>query len=252
MSKRTIKKLQQLGLSLNEAKVYSALLFIGQTSAGKIIKKTQLHRSVVYTSLDKLANKKLIFKLKRKKIMHFQATDPSRLIQNAENKKEIAQKLVPQLKGLIDKTLPQINIYEGIVSYRRYWIDGAKKWPVGSVDYVAGSIMKKWQRFMGPDLKKMFKIRKRRKIKWKMIVFYKETLEMELLRKFPHLHDYRFIKRDVKLTGNFNVVNNDILILHSVKEPMVIEIKSKSLVKVFKNIFDLLWESGEKINPNSS
>lgn len=50
------KQLQKLGFSDNEAKVYLALLEIGFTTTGAVIKKTGLHRNIVYETLDKLVN----------------------------------------------------------------------------------------------------------------------------------------------------------------------------------------------------
>jgi len=201
MNNNIINKLIQINLSQNEAKVYASLAEIGQTSAGNIIKQTRLHRSVVYETLDKLINKKLAFKITKKRIAYFQATDPAVILEKAKEQQKIAQELLPELKKLGIAKLPEINIYEGIESYRKFWVEITKKMPIGSIDYVAGSIGNK-----------------------------------------------RLIKRDGNnFLGNFNVFNNDILILISATEPLIIEIRNETLVKTFKNIFDILWELGEKI-----
>ena len=54
------KELQNLGFYKNEAKVYLALLELGFTSTGPLIKKTNLHRNIVYESLDKLITHGLV------------------------------------------------------------------------------------------------------------------------------------------------------------------------------------------------
>ena len=123
MNEQIIGQLQQLNLSLNEAKVYTALLEIGQTSAGEIIKKTGLHRSVVYETLDKLISRKLVFKLQKNNIAFFQPTDPQRILENVKLQEEIALELVPKLKTLLDRKLPEITVYEGTESYKRFWLD---------------------------------------------------------------------------------------------------------------------------------
>jgi len=247
MNKDLITKLEALHLNQNEAKVYLALLEIGQTSAGNIIKSVQLHRSVVYEALDKLISKKLVFKLIRKNISYFQPTNPERLMENVENEKEIVKEILPSLKNMIDEKLPEIIIHEGIEAYRRFWLDSVRNMPVGSTDYVAISIGDKWIEYLGKDVKKYMKIKTERQIKWKMIVFDLNLVEMEMVRKNPELNEYRLIKRDFPREGNYNVFNDDTLILHSIVEPMIIEIKSKNLAKVFRSNFDLLWELGEKI-----
>ena len=59
MNEQIINQLQSLNLSLSEAKVYSALLEIGQTSAGEIIKTTLLH-SATEPMIIEVKNKTLV------------------------------------------------------------------------------------------------------------------------------------------------------------------------------------------------
>ena len=248
MNEQIIGQLQLLNLSLNEAKVYSALLEIGQTSAGEIIKSTLLHRSVVYETLDKLIAKKLVIKVDKQSIAFYQTTDPSRILQNIKSQEEIALELLPKLKDLADSKLPEIVVYEGIESYRRFWLDSVNKMPEGSTDYVAGSIGKKWFDFLGKDYEKFLALRVKRNIKWRMIVFEKEQIEEELLKKYPKLNEFRLVSQSkAPKDGNFNILGDESVILHSATEPMIIEIKNPTLVKVFRNIFDLLWSTGKPL-----
>jgi len=247
MKPQITTQLQELSFSPNEAKVYSALLEIGQTSAGEVIKKVQLHRSVVYETLDKLIARKLVFRLEKNKISYFQVADPARILTNIESQKSIAKKLVPLLKKSFDETLPEITIYEGVESYKKFWLDSVKRLPVGGTDYVAGSMGNAWYDVMGRDHKKYLDTRIKRKIKLKMIIFQKDDVEIEMLKKYPKLHEYRLVNKKFEREGNFNVFENESVILQSITEPMVIEIKNKTLVRVFRNLFDILWEMGRKV-----
>ncbi|HOX41564.1 MAG TPA: helix-turn-helix domain-containing protein [bacterium] len=246
MNTKILNKLQELNLSANESKVYLALLEIGQTSAGEIIRKTLLHRSVVYETLDKLIEKKLVFKLNKRSITYFQPNDPERILHNIKTQEEIALSLMPELKGLLSAKLPEIIVHEGIENWRKFWLDSTRNLPEGTIDYVAGSIGKRWQEIMAEDTSTFIRLRLKRKIKWHMIVFDKDELEFELLNKYPRLHKYRLIEKQVSSLGNFNIIN-DTLVLVSATEPMIVEIKNKTLAQVFKNLFDILWESGKEI-----
>lgn len=243
-----IEKLEELHLSPSEAKVYVALVKLGQTSAGAIIKESNLHRSVVYESLHKLVDRKMVFQLDKNKIAYFQATDPAAILENTFYQEQIALEVIPELKKLIDTGLPQITIYEGAESYRQYWLNAYKKLPIGSIDYVSGSIGKKFQDYMGLLDKESTAIRVKRKIKWQMIIYEKDyDYELELLKKYPKLHEYRLIDKKMAKNGNFNIFNEDTLVLHSAIEPLLIEIKNKSLAKIFKDTFDILWEIGKPV-----
>jgi sugar-specific transcriptional regulator TrmB len=243
-----VNQLMDLNFTRSEATAYVALVKLGQTSAGGIIHTTHLHRSVVYESLDKLINKKLVFKLTRHGIAYFQATDPEKIILDTKNQQDIAAIIVPKLRHLVGTKMPEITVYEGPEEYARFWIDSVKKAPIGSVDYVAGSIGEEWEKIIGSSkINQYFKIAEARKISWKMVVFDKTDAYKTFLKKRPNFKwECRYVNSAMTKEGNFNVFGNSV-ILHSAAEPMIIEIKNESLVKVFKNLFDILWESGAKV-----
>ncbi|MBT3413027.1 MAG: hypothetical protein HOJ15_00130 [Candidatus Jacksonbacteria bacterium] len=247
MKKNILQQLERLDLSKNEAQIYLSLFKIGQTTAGDIIKKTSIHRAVVYDTLQNLIEKKLVFKLKKQKTSYFQATDPSKLLQDIQAKEEIAKSIVPELRDMIDESLPEITIHQGVEAYKQFWMDAIKRLPKGSITPISGSIGDQWKEFMGDSYEEYQKIRKQRRITWKMIVFYRESIEIELLKEQSKLNKFRIIKRDAPKHGNFNIFGDESIVLHSATEPMIIEIKNKTLVKVFQNIFDILWEQGKDL-----
>lgn len=244
-----LAQLRDLNLSPNEAKVYLALFEIGQTSAGELIRKTTLHRSVVYETLDKLIERKLIFQLQKQHIAHFQALAPDRLLENINRQKNIAQDLIPHLKQLAKTNAPEITVYEGVESYKRFWIEAPMRMPIGSTDYVAGSIGGPWFHLMGEKaVDQYMKTSHKRKIGWKMIIFDIDDYEQTFKSKYPNFRwEHRLIEKKTFKEGNFNIFGNESVILHSATEPMIIEVKNQSLVKVFQNIFDILWDSGKEI-----
>lgn len=249
MNHQTLAQLEELNLSPNEARVYLALFEIGQTSAGEIIQKTRLHRSVIYETLDKLLERKLITKLTKQHIAHFQALNPDRLLQNLHRQENIAKDLVQDLKMLAKTNQPEITIYEGMESYKRFWLESMERMPKGSTDYVAGSIGTPWYEIMGEKaIDQYFQIAKKRNIGWKMIVFDMDDYEQNFFNKYPDFRwECRLINRPMAKEGNFNIFGTESVILHSATEPMIIEVKNKSLVKIFQNLFDILWENGRAI-----
>jgi len=74
-----------------------------------------------------------------------------------------------------------------------------------------------------------------------------DEADIKELKENPEINDFRLIERNVPKDGNFNVFGNESVILHSATEPMIIEVKNATLVKVFQNIFDILWSIGKKV-----
>jgi len=100
-----LQELINLGLTKNEAKVYSSLLEIGRTNAGELIKKTKLHRNIVYDNLEKLIEKGLVSFILIKNIKQFEITSSNELKEFVEKKK----KEIQEEEEILKKILPQIQ-----------------------------------------------------------------------------------------------------------------------------------------------
>ena len=121
--------------------------------------------------------------------------------------------------------------------------------PIGSTDYVAGSIGTHWYELMGSDLPTYFRIAQKRRIAWKMLVFDFEDYEQGFAEKYPDFQlECRLIERETLKEGNFNILGAESIVLNSAADPLMIEIRNPSLVRIFQNIFDILWEQGRVIS----
>src|SRR3989344_850440 len=112
--------LEELGLSGNESKIYLYLLKHGEKSTGPIIKETGISNSRVYESLNSLIKKGLVTYSVHKRGKYFQASDPSKFIENEEKKLKKIQSLIPELISLQNKEEKETNvaIYEGFEGFK--------------------------------------------------------------------------------------------------------------------------------------
>ena len=72
--------LVDIGLTKSEIAVYLALLDIGSSTTGPIIKKAQIASGKAYLVLDRLIQKGLATYTIKGSIKYFQAKDPDRLL----------------------------------------------------------------------------------------------------------------------------------------------------------------------------
>jgi sugar-specific transcriptional regulator TrmB len=244
-----IKELQTIGLAKNEALVYEALVENGPCRAGKLINKLEIHRNLVYECLDKLIKKGFAYKIASKGVWEFHITEPNHLLSALHNQENAIKRIVEQIKTHYHKSNQQFVVYEGIESYRQYWLGSIERVPGGTVDYCLGApTNNEWEQILGSKIYKQYmKRRIERKIKWQTLHFKITESELGLLRQYPDLTEYRLWPRDVECKGNFNIVH-DTVILHSVVEPLrIIEIRDPVMVEVFQNYFDMMWEKGEPV-----
>ena len=243
------KELRTIGLAKNEALVYEALIENGPCRAGKLINKLSIHRNLVYGCLENLIKKGFAYKVDTKGVWEFQITEPSHLLTALKARESAIKQIVDQIQTHHHKINQQFVVYEGIDSYRKYWLGSIERVPEGTVDYCLGAPTNlQWEKILGSKVyHRYMKRRVERKIKWQTLHFKITESELSLLREYPKLTEYRLWPRDVECKGNFNIIH-DTVILHSVVEPLrIIEIRDPVMVEVFQNYFDMMWEKGKPV-----
>lgn len=109
------KELQKFNLSENEAKLYIALLELGETSIQRISKKSKISRTTTYSIIESLQKKGLIISTKRQKRTFYYAENPKKLELILEEKLNSLKNLIPSIlsiSNLIDRK-PKIKFFEG-------------------------------------------------------------------------------------------------------------------------------------------
>jgi predicted DNA-binding transcriptional regulator len=241
-------ELQILGLGKNESVVYETLVSNGPCRAGELIAKLDIHRNLIYQSLEKLISRGFATKVKVRGVWTFQITDPHSLLSAFRLKESVLSTIIEQINTNHKRTEQQIVVYEGVESYRNFWLSSLERVPVGTIDYVLGGSIdvSGWVKFMGSDYTKYNELRKKKRIIWKTIHFNELTpTDKEVLEENSDLTEYRIIPRNIKQDGNVNIIH-DAVILHTWENPpRIIEIRDPLLVIMFKNYFDILWDVAE-------
>jgi len=81
------ESLKRIGLTEGECQVYEALVHLGTSSTGKIVKRANIGSSKVYEVLQRLHNKGLVSHVVKNGVKYFEATPPERLIDFLDEKK---------------------------------------------------------------------------------------------------------------------------------------------------------------------
>jgi len=97
-------KLTQIGLSKEEARIYTLLIEIGsdknKNTAFYIAKTLQIPRSTTYLNLDRLINLSIVSTYKINNVTHFLAEHPNKIGRDLERKQDILKNLIPNLEEL--------------------------------------------------------------------------------------------------------------------------------------------------------
>src|SRR3989344_9185969 len=99
-----VENLQKAGLTEGEAKIYLALLKLGSSTSGPIIKESKVANSIIYRILDSLIEKGLVSYIIKEKTKYFRAAEPNKIIEYIEEKKEKLE----ESKDSIQKMIPNL------------------------------------------------------------------------------------------------------------------------------------------------
>jgi sugar-specific transcriptional regulator TrmB len=246
--------LEQIGLTEGESKVYLALLSLGSTTSGPIVKKSGISASKAYEILDKLAKKGLVSHIMRAKTKYFRAADPSRIVDYLDEKEKLIhnqksqiKKILPVLKQKVIGKPEEAEVFEGqkgIMTARERVLDVLKK---GDTLQVIGS-SKKSQQSMDAYWKDFHARRTKAGIKAEYIVEedLKDDIEIKKLKgkliKAKYLPSMGPIHID--LYGDYTVLN----LVQDAK--LAFSIKNKQVTDSFRNYFDLMWSQEVQIYKN--
>lgn len=117
--------LNELGLSINEAKIYETLLQEKETTVSNISRKSKIHRRNIYDSMNRLIEKGLVFEIIGRGDTLFKPVEPMKLMELVDEKRTRLEKAMPSLMKEYERR-PQLEasyIYKGLEGFKNYLRD---------------------------------------------------------------------------------------------------------------------------------
>jgi len=248
-----IKTLKEIGLTESETKVYVALLKLGESPKGPILKETKTAPSKIYHVLEKLIDKGLVSYFVKNKVKHFRAAPPERVGDYLEKKKKELEsqekdflEVLPQLKKIKDSEKSQVTseIYYGWKGLETVHNDICETLKKGQTDYVFGA-----SRGENPEKTKDFFLRhclKKKKRGIKIQVIFNEA-SREYAESMNREGKIGLIKRFIEIVTpvEVNIYGDKTAIIRLKKDPIVFLIHDEETSDSFKKYFDAMWNIAE-------
>lgn len=240
------KLLEKIGLTKGEITVYLALLKLGETTTGKIIKEAQISSGKIYEILDKLMQKGLAAYIVKEKTKYFSASSPQRILdyveeleQKLNREKAELQKDLPSLVSLqkMIKSPQEIRVFRGFNGFRTVIYEALRE--LASRDEILGMgiITTKskrynilWQQWHQERIKK--------KIVCKMLFSDKKT---DYYRHFVTMK-YTHVKVLQGVTpAALDVMGSKAFIFTHGDDPSIIVVDNSDVAQSFRTFFESLW-----------
>jgi len=249
------EKLQQLGLTQGEAKVYETLLTLGSSTVGPIVKKANVAYSNIYEILNRLLEKGLVSFNVKEKTKYFQAVDPIRIREylkkkelDLEKSKQTFDSILPsleKLKNLINtKEESEIFIGEkGLMTAYQTLLKGTNKFDEGVFFDEINRAPEKYYEKAEKFYMKSWHLLKKFGSKWKG-VSNEASRETKLVKAYPSFIEQRYVNFPVP--GNIDIIHDKTLITVWGDKPIGILIQSQQVAENFRNYFYYVWNQAQK------
>ncbi len=241
-----ISELESLGLTKREIDAYLALLEIGTSPIGRIVKKSKVPSSKVYEILDKLIEKGLVSFIIKNNTKYFSASEPETLLDMIEEKRNSIEKIIPELKNKQNsEKKEEVTLFEGIDGMKTALRKVLRILKPKEEYLVYVSASENLENESSKIFYNNFNLqRKDAKIITKLLIHnrQKEIMKKEYLKTL--------LKDEVKFTdfdfpSRLGIFKNHVLMINDGKNISSILIRSEDIYKKYKDFFEIIWKQSK-------
>jgi HTH-type transcriptional regulator, sugar sensing transcriptional regulator len=233
-----LRALENVGLKINESKIYLALLDLGSCLVSEIYKKTNIHRRNIYDGLERLQEKGLVTVIIKNGKKYFEAVNPEKLLDYLKEKEEGIKQILPELKGKYGsiKSEEEGQMFKGVEGMKSIMQDMLN---VGETIYSIGS-KGKWR---SKELEFFYPQFERERIKRRIKI--KQIFDYEMKNKNPSgfkCSEYKFFPKEYSSPTHIWIYGDRVVSALWGDTSFAFMIKSKKLVEGYRKFFDFMWK----------
>lgn len=246
--KNLTAKLEDLGLTENDSKVYLYLLESGANMTGsKIALVNNLHRQYVYNSLAKLERMGLIEIIPDGKKLRSRALPPVQVTKMAQRKLNEAEDIEKELKTISTVGAEQdFEVYMGEKQVREFETRLVNNLPQNTEQYIIGGSSDIFLNFFGDQYYDLAQITNKKGLKTYYLGGPEEMPAPQICKDAHNNFDYAILDSLPRTVVN-TVIRFDTVTMYSlIVPPLVYIIKSKRVADDYKKFFDMLWNMAKK------
>jgi len=229
--------LKRIGLSESETKIYLTLLKLGKSGIGSLAEESGVHRTNIYSILDKLKEKGLVSDLKEEGKTIFKVNDPSNLLNYLKENEEAILKVIPDLKKLqgVIKEKVGVDVFRGEKGMKSAFKEIIRT----KEDVVGFGMTGQLRKYMPIFALQWIRDIKKYKIKNKYIYVEGTAIDEQYF-------EVRTLPKEFSSPVSTQIFGDKVLI--SIWEPILVGIliKSKEVSDNYKKHFELLWSMAKK------
>ncbi len=241
-----IETLEDFGLTEAEAKVYLALLELGSSPVGPVIKKAGMHRATVYDCLKRLMEKGVASYTLKRKMKFFEAADPGVFLSLMKEREKRFAEALPQLKLLKERAeiKQEVTVYQGKRGINT--VLGMMLEELGrGGEYADFGVSGLFRTVMGPYWDFWQKNKRELGIKSKCI--FDERLKSDRKLIGGYFGEAKFHPKEFSSPTDTIIYNDKIILfIWTADPPLAVVIRNKRNAEGYRNQFNMMWRHARR------
>lgn len=239
--------LRDIGLSEGEIKVYLALLKIKEARKTELAKHAGVSSSKIYEICSRLQSKGIVGTIIKDKKIHFQAMEPSRLMDffnektsKIENQKKELEKAIPLLENFSKMKENKAVLYEGLNAIKNVYRNILEELKLGEEYYIIGVNYGENLEGIKEFFENFHRQRAKKGIKVKMLV--NNDARDILVKTIYAKSEIRYLPQYLMSNMIILFYKNKSFIFFLAKDSVGLLIENEEISKGFKSYFDAFWK----------
>lgn len=231
--------LQILGLNGYEEKVYTTLVNIGCSSAGKISEESGVPQGKIYVVLSSLEQKGLV-QVVPEKTKKFQASSPDSLLDILKSKKEELANLEKEVSNLKETYKKSPKEAVSIAKGRKNFYKVIQDMPLPlKYEYDI-----KYTSELRPEWIRELNSLKKRNGKIKILTRCSSETEKDVKDWLKYTENIRRIENEGVAVA---IIDDKFMFITMINSDVTLSIRDEATIKLFRRLFEKYYESADKI-----
>lgn len=236
----TQTRLEELGLTKPEARIYLALLASGELAASAVATTVSMRRTTAYAILKQLVQKGFVIASIKRRGQVFRAERPQSIAGYYEKRLRSFTEGIPFLESLEKAQIKTagLRFIETKSELKRFYENILREYRGRS--YVAMGNSNAWQSIDPDFFIEYRKERARANIRTRLLLSADSTQTSPTEPEF--LREFKFLPKKYSFQSTIDIFDDKILIISPEQTALAVVIAVPSMVDIFTSTFELLWE----------
>ncbi|MEA3329865.1 MAG: helix-turn-helix domain-containing protein [Nanoarchaeota archaeon] len=243
-NQKVLDVLHSVGLHKNEILIYLDLIRTGKSSALDISKRTKIHRTNVYDTVDKLINRGIVTQAIENNRRTFYPIEPRNLLNFHKQLGQELEEIIPEIDLMHkrSKEIRKVVFYEGLASIKNILMNILED---NNPLFVFG-LSEISNELLGDFIIKFNRIRESKKLFVKSIYNFKNFEKLCAMRK-SRFSEIKYIPSSFDSMISTIISGNCVVLIFWETPISAITIHNSFVVKTYKKNFDILWENAKQV-----